>query len=389
MPKFKLSYECLIKAYHDCRKNKRKSKSAMEFEMNMSYNLYTLYSDLVNDRYEIGKSNVFIVTVPVKREVFAADFRDRIVHHLVINRILPTLEKKCFIDDSYACRVGKGTLYGIKRLKEKMEKASKELKGEIYIAKFDLQGFFMSINKNILFTRLDKFIKENVIWENNSEYEFYRDIIKKIIYNCPQKNCIKKSSDSSWDDLPKDKSLFNCDDFHGLPIGNLSSQIFANFYLSSFDNLMTKRFNGYYGRYVDDFYIIHNNKEELLKIIPKLREYLFDKYEVRLHKKKIYIQYLKKGTKFTGSIVFPNRTYVSNHTTSNLYKRIDRAKHDVTKGNFNINYYLNSINSYLGFMKPHNSFNIRKKILTKNNNFEFLSKYYKINENFSKIVKKL
>ena len=152
---------------------------------------------------------------------------------------------------------------------------------------------------------------------------------------------------------------------------------------------MTKRFNGYYGRYVDDFYIIHNNKEELLKIIPKLREYLFDKYEVRLHKKKIYIQYLKKGTKFTGSIVFPNRTYVSNHTTSNLYKRIDRAKHDVTKGNFNINYYLNSINSYLGFMKPHNSFNIRKKILTKNNNFEFLSKYYKINENFSKIVKKL
>lgn len=96
MSKFKLSYECLIKAYHDCRKNKRKSKSAMEFEMNMSYNLYTLYSDLVNDRYEIGKSNVFIVTVPVKREVFAADFRDRIVHHLVINRILPTLEKKMF-----------------------------------------------------------------------------------------------------------------------------------------------------------------------------------------------------------------------------------------------------------------------------------------------------
>lgn len=386
MKNFNLPFNKLIQAYYDCRKNKRKSNSAVTFEINMCDNLYRLYLDLINDKYEIGKSNVFIVTEPVKREVFAANFRDRIVHHLLINRILPSLEKKCFINDSYACRVGKGTLYGIKRLKEKLAEYPKENNANIFIAKFDLQGFFMSINKNILFEKLDNFMKNNIKWINEKEYEFYRNIAYKIIYNCPQKNCIKKSPESAWDDLPKDKSLFSCDDYHGLPIGNLSSQIFANFYLSNFDKLMEKRFNGYYGRYVDDFFIIHNNKEEILTIIPKLREYLIKKYEVKLHQRKIYIQHYKKGTKFTGSIVFHNRTYISNRTIGNLYKRINQAKIDDLNNKFNIEYYLHSFNSYLGFMKPHNSYNIRKKILINPNNYNFLIKYFNIADDFSKLI---
>lgn len=199
-----------------------------------------------------------------------------------------------------------------------------------------------------------------------------------------KKNCVFKSKQSEWDDLPKDKSLFNCDDFHGLPIGNLSSQIFANFYLSDFDKIMEKRFNGFYGRYVDDFYIIHNNRQEILDIIPKIKTYLFNKFEVRLHSKKIYIQHYKKGVKFIGSIILPNRTYVSNRTVGNFYNKLQKAKIEILNGEFNPEHYLKSFNSFLGFMIPHKSFNIRKKIIDNTDYKPLISCYYSIDKDYKK-----
>lgn len=383
--KYKLPYEKLLKAYFDCRRHKRATRNAIEFEISLSQNLYLLHKELINGTYAIGQSTVFIVNQPVKREIFAASFRDRIIHHLLINRILPDLEAKVFIDDSYACRVKKGTLYGVKRLYNKISCLSAKDKQDTYIAKFDLQGFFMSINKNILYNKLVLFMKTKIKWENSDEYEFYHDIMKKIVYHCPQKNCIFKSSKTEWSTLPKDKSLFYCDDFHGLPIGNLSSQIFANFYLSDFDKIMEKRFKGFYGRYVDDFYIIHNDKSDILAMIPKMREFLYKYFEVKLHKKKIYIQHYTKGIKFIGSIVLPHRTYVSNRTIGNFYKKLQKAKlEDLTK-RFNPIKYLNSFNSFLGFMRPHKTYNIRKKILNNSDFTTFIRKYYKISSNYKKL----
>lgn len=382
--KYILPYNRILKAYFDCRKHKRYTNNAIQFEIELSKNLYNLYTELNNGTYTIGKSTVFIVTRPVKREVFAATFRDRIVHHLLINRILPDLEDKCFIDDSYACRKNKGTLYGVKRLYNKIENYIIENKENTYIAKFDLQGFFMSINKNFLYEKLNNFMKNKIVWESEEEYLFYHDIMKIIVYHCPQKNCVFKSKQSEWDDLPKDKSLFNCDDFHGLPIGNLSSQIFANFYLSDFDKIMKKRFNGFYGRYVDDFYIIYNNKQEILELIPKMKTFLLQKFGVRLHPKKIYIQHYKKGVKFVGSVILPNRTYVSNRTIGNFYKKLYKAKINILNGSFDVEHYLKSFNSFLGFMIPHKSFNIRKKII---NNCEYkslISRYYNIDDDYKK-----
>lgn len=382
--KFILPYSRILNAYLDCRKHKRCTHNAIEFEIELNKNLYNLYTDLINRKYCIGKSTVFIVTRPVRREVFAATFRDRIVHHLLINRILPDLEEKCFIEDSYACRKNKGTLYGIKRLYNKIEEYIKDNKDEAYIAKFDLQGFFMSINKKILYEKLNNFMKNKIIWENEEEYEFYHYIMKMIVFHCPQKNCVSKSKKEEWDELPKDKSLFNCDDFHGLPIGNLSSQIFANFYLSDFDKIMEKRFKGYYGRYVDDFYILHNNKQEILNIIPKIKEYLYNNFEVKLHSKKIYIQHYTKGVKFIGAVVLPKRTYVSNRTIGNFYNKLQKAKGEILNNNFDVKHYLKSFNSFLGFMMPHKSYNIRKKIIDNPDYKPLISCYYSIDKDYKK-----
>ena len=110
-----ITYEDLIDAYIDCRKNKRTKDSSIEFEMNWEYNLIDLFYDINKRRYEIGESITFVTTHPKKREIFAASFRDRIVHHLVCKRLAPLFESY-FIHDTYNCRKGKGVLFGINRI---------------------------------------------------------------------------------------------------------------------------------------------------------------------------------------------------------------------------------------------------------------------------------
>ena len=229
-----VSYEELYAAYLDCRKRKRNTVNASEFEIDLNKNLYKLWRELNSGTYEIGVSIVFLVDRPVVREVYAACFRDRIVHHLIINRINDTIEKH-FIFDTYSCRVGKGTLVGVKRCYEQIKKCSKNYTENAYVLKCDLKSFFMTISKPMLYKLLITFLRENYECSEDERY-FNEYILKKIIYHCPQQNCIRKPSRAKPSDLPKGKSLTDCPSDKGLPIGNLSSQIFANFFMSYFDH---------------------------------------------------------------------------------------------------------------------------------------------------------
>lgn len=110
-----ITCEDIFIAYFQCRQNKRNTTNALKFELNYESNVIRLYKDIVSSQYEINRSIAFVVDKPVKREIFAADFRDRIVHHLVVNRLLPIIEPS-LIHDSYACRVGRGTFFGIDRV---------------------------------------------------------------------------------------------------------------------------------------------------------------------------------------------------------------------------------------------------------------------------------
>ena len=145
----KIELKELFEAYYSCRKNKRNTAKAIAFEIDYESKLIQLCNEINNGIYQIGRSIAFIVNKPVKREIFAADFRDRIVHHLIINKLNHLFEKE-FIQDSYGCRINKGTHFGIKRVDTFIRKCSQNYTKDCYVLKLDIQGFFMHINKNIL-----------------------------------------------------------------------------------------------------------------------------------------------------------------------------------------------------------------------------------------------
>lgn len=138
---FQITEEEIFQAYYDYRKHKRSSREAMEFELDAEHNLLILLDEINSFSYEIGPSSVFIIDEPVKREVFAASSRDRIVHHLLINMVGECLEKR-FIYDSYACRDGKGTHFGINRLKR-----ATAVIPDGWVLKMDIRCFFININR--------------------------------------------------------------------------------------------------------------------------------------------------------------------------------------------------------------------------------------------------
>ncbi len=362
-----IKIEELFEAYFECRKNKRGTCNALAFETNYEENLIRLWEEIIDGRYQPGRSIAFIVTKPVQREVFAADFRDRVVHHLIAAKILPLLEAE-FIEDSYSCRVGKGTQFGIKRVAEFIRKCSENYTEDCYILKMDIQSFFMSLDKDILYKMLIAFLDEKYHGEDKP---ILYSLIKKTIFNSPERNCYIKGKRSDWDGLPASKSLFTVGKNKGLPIGNLTSQLFANFYLNGFDYFVTKVCGAeYYGRYVDDFVIVHKDKKFLLDLIPRLRAYLKNNLLLTLHPRKIYLQHYTKGVKFTGAVIKPGREYISNRTKGNMYDCLkfynQKASEDKNYIRDNAEAFVSSVNSYLGFMIHYSSYKLRRKMMTQN-----------------------
>jgi hypothetical protein len=379
--------EQMFQSYYDCRKNKRNTKNALKFEKHFEQNLFDLIEEIETGKYQPGRSIAFIVNYPVKREVFAAAFRDRVVHHWLIKRLNPYFEK-AFIYDSYACRVNKGTHFGIKRIDRFIKESSANYKNDCYILKLDVKGFFMHINRNLLFERLELFIDKQ--YQENDK-ELVKDICHKVVFNDPTKNCIIKGSKNDWKELPKSKSLFSTPENCGLPIGNLTSQVFANFYMNPFDHFIKKDIGiKYYGRYVDDFVLIHPDKEYLKMLLPEIKRYLKENLMLELHPDKVYLQHFSKGVKFLGAVIKPNRTYIANRTKGNFYRAIEKQNaiardHKPTKEELET--FLSSMNSYLGILKHYKTYKLRKKMIKEKLSAWWWNSIY-LTGGYNKFVKK-
>lgn len=360
----------LFDAYYLARKNKRGTMSQLKFEIGYEKNLIALGRDVDNGSYIISNSFCFIVVKPLKREIFAADFRDRIIHHLIFNYISPIFEN-AFINDSYSCRTGKGTLYGIKRLDHFIRSCSKNYKENCYVLKLDIRGYFMSIDKNILYKKVEE--KLNNLNKAKTKQTFNTTwlltLIHQTIFHDPTKDCVIKGSRENWRGLPKSKSLFCAKKDTGLPIGNLTSQLFGNVYLNDFDHFVKYKLDcKYYGRYVDDMVIVHKDKEYLKSIIPIIRQYLKNELLLELHPKKIYLQHINNGVSFLGAYIKPYRIYIKNSVKGNFYKKIEEFN-DILKKSKIENIDKNNkkavvcINSYLGMVSHFSSYKLRKKML--------------------------
>jgi len=320
----------LHKAYLEARKNKRNTINQLKLEFNLESELLALERELLNRTYELRPSVCFINELPVKREIIAADFRDRIIHHFIYNRIYPVLDKK-FIYDSYSCRIGKGTLFGVKRVQKFLKSCENP-----YVLRLDIQGFFMAIDRKILY--------ELTIAKLPSE-ELTEFLIKKIIFAEPLKNAIYRSLPSAWADLPKDKTLKHSRPDCGLPIGNLTSQIFANVYLNPLDHFVKRDLKiKLYGRYVDDLVLIHEDKKILLDAISQIRKFMLDKLKLILHPKKIKLQPASKGFSFLGAYIYPNYLKLGKRMEHNFRECI--FKPSASKGK-----QARIIQSYLGLLK--------------------------------------
>ena len=279
----------VFQSYYEARKNKRNTLNQLDFEFNLEENIIKLYNELITDTYEVGRSIYFIQNYPVKREIFAGDFRDRVVHHLIYNYISPIFEKD-FIYDSYSCRKWKWTSFWIKRINRFIRSASDNYTKDVYILKLDIEWYFMGLNKDILYNKIQGTMETTLVKDSQNKpgnyinSNFALNLIYKIIYNDCTKNSIFKWKKEDYIWLPKNKSLFFAKDNSGLPIWNLTSQLFSNIYLSDFDKYVKQELKiKYYGRYVDDFILIHNDKEYLKSLIPKIRNYLQTNLQLNLH----------------------------------------------------------------------------------------------------------
>lgn len=376
----------LLMAYFDARKHKRNTINAIKFEINLEHNILELYREIAEGRYQISPSICFIVDKPVKREIFAAHFRDRVVHHYIINSLLPIFENQ-FIYDSYSCRVGKGTLFGIERMEHFITCCSQNFTKEAYILKLDIQGFFMNINKKLLWEKISTLIDKKYKGDN---IFIIKELCEKTIFDNPTKHCIIKGKKSDWEGLPSSKSLFTAKEGCGLPIGNITSQIFANYYLTEFDRFIKEDLKiKYYGRYVDDFIIIHNDKRYLSRLIPILSAFLKEKLQLALHPKKIYLQPVIYGVSYLGAKIQPYRKYLTDRCKGNFDLQLKNIlKQHKYAGNFTcIKEFKDveaSLNSYLGMCRHYKEFHLCK------NAIELLSdefwNYFEIDWQFEKIV---
>lgn len=353
-----ITLEEVYDAYYSCRRKKRRKRSALEYELNYEVENYRLWEELNLMTYKPGTSIAFCVSKPKLREIFAASFRDRIVHHLIVNKFNQLFES-IMISDSYACRKNKGTMYGIKRVSSMMKDVTNDFKSEAWIVKCDINSFFTSIDVNLLHKFVIDIIKKHI--HNDTNWWIW--LVSLVILHRPQSNCIKCGDLRLWDDLPAKKSLFHNWNT-GLAIGNLTSQIFANIYMTVFDKWVSSQYDGklMYGRYVDDFVIMHKDKKLLLNLLNRIRIKLNDNLGLTLHSNKIYIQKVKRGVNFTGCFLKYDCIYSGKRMKYNSSKVVKRWNNKDKHTEEERKLFMIRMNSYFGLLKHYFSYRFKQKL---------------------------
>ena len=366
--------EDLFQAYLDARRNKRNKPYQRRFEAHLDSNLDSLCEELWTRTYKPLPSECFIITDPKRLEVFAAHFRDRIVHHLYFNYTHEIFERT-FIEDSYSCIRGRGTHFGINRLRQHIMKESQNYKYPCFVLKMDIRGYFISINRTklleICLASLDKMATHKIgkycptLWGNVVDMDFVKYLTREIVLLNPTIGCRIIGSRDDWEELPHSKSLFHSPSGCGLPIGNLTSQLFSNVYLNEFDQFMKRMLHcRHYGRYVDDFYVVSCDRQWLESLVLKVTEFLSNCLGLSIHEGKTEIRPVNQGVEFLGAFLLPYRTYSSRFSLQRMDDKLfalEAEGRTVHVGN--------ALNSYCGVLSHWNNFNIRQTMLLKRHHF--------------------
>ena len=286
-------------AYCKARKGKRRRPDVAQFSLDLERNLLTLQRELAAGEYAPGAYRQFTVYERKPRLISVAPFRDRVVHHAVMNVLEPLLDKR-FIPDTYACRKGKG----VHRAVQRYQQFARE---NAYVLKLDIARYFPSIDRGILKQQLARRIKDKAVL----------NLLYRIIDNGPETR-------EPAQFFPGDDLVSVSERHRGLPIGNLTSQFLANLYLDEFDHWLkeTKRVKGYL-RYVDDIYLLGNDKQELWALRDEIAGKLQD-IRLALHPSKTHIHSTTARVDVLGYKVSRCQRWLRNDNGFRFHRRLKR-----------------------------------------------------------------
>lgn len=322
-----VSFNNLYKAYILAKKSKPNSFQISNYFFNYEKELFSLQKALIRDTYVLGPYSTFKIYKPKKRVIKFVSFKDRVLHHAIQNIIEPIFEKS-FIYDSYACRKNKGIHKGLYRLK-KLVQSEKTPK---YFLKCDVRKYFLNVDQEILKKIISKKIKDKKLLK----------VIFKII-------------DSDHSEFGEKK---------GIPIGNLTSQLFSNIYLNELDQYVKNKLKiNYYFRYVDDFIIFADNKRDLHIYKEKIRKFLFTKLKLDLPINKAKIRLTKAGVDFVGYQIYPKCVRVRSINIKRFKKRTKKLLIKYNHKTINTQTLKSSINSFFGYLKHANGFRLKNKLI--------------------------
>lgn len=317
------SFENLLVSWQEFLVGKRKRADVAEFSLNLMDNILAIHQGLVNKTYTHSLYVAFKVNDPKPRDIHKASVADRLLHHAIYRVLYPIFDRQ-FIFDSYSCRVDKGTHRAMNRFRDFGRKVSRKNTRTCWVLKCDIRKFFASINHQILKNILSRTIGDkNTMW-----------LLDQIIDSFCAKGVLGI----------------------GLPLGNLTSQLYINIYLNELDQfvkriLKSKR----YIRYADDFVILSSDKEELEKLLPQIRDFLNRELKLNLHPDKVYIRTLASGVDFLGFVHFPDHRVIRTTTKRRMYRKMLRNQKE------------GSYQSYIGLLQHGNGWKVKQALDLLNN----------------------
>ncbi|MFA5754191.1 MAG: reverse transcriptase/maturase family protein [Patescibacteria group bacterium] len=308
----------LLLAWEKFLAGKRKRNDVAVFQIRLMDNIHFLHRDLKEKTYIHGTYQAFNISDPKPRNIHKATVRDRLLHHLLYRETYKYFNSR-FINDSYSCRIGKGTHRAIKKFEEMSRQASFNHNHTVWALKCDIRKFFASIDHQILKNILSRYIEDKeLLW-------LFGKVIDSF-YTAGREGV-------------------------GLPLGNLTSQLLVNVYMNEFDQFVKSTLKiKFYVRYADDFIFLDQDRDKLVKLLPKLEDFLIDTLKLTMHPKKVFLKTLASGVDFLGWIQFTEHRVLRTTTKHRMFKKLRNDNKSVVA------------NAYLALLKYGAAHKLKKKI---------------------------
>jgi len=332
-----IDFANIVAAARQAQRGKRWRENVLAFNHNLESELLRIHQDLQTKTYQPGAYRTFEIIEPKRRMISAAPYRDRVVHQALCNRIAPIFERT-FISDSYANRLGFGTHRALRRFTG-FARSSK------YVLQCDIQKYFPGIDHEILKTLIRRKIKcPDTLW-----------LIETIIDASNEQEPVHHFF--AGDDLftPSERR-------RGLPIGNLTSQFFANLYLNGLDHFIKEKLKAAkYVRYVDDFALFSDDRQFLADARPAIEQHLAG-LRLKIHPIKSQLFETRRGTNFMGFRIMPDRIRVRTENLRRARRRLRRQQAAYNAGNLSLEKLTQSLRSWIAHLEHGDTWQLRERV---------------------------